>query len=430
MSQIEVWDSLLKYILAVNNKLTQIKESKDGEIVNFETLSPKLLPLNELSLDTDPIYTPYRGYRLLSYLSVLNETAQYLNDYFSNIYGISFDNFVYEAMGICFANQHKDPKLGFYYTVDEKSKSLFETLSQRFSSKESEKLLSIRKHPFYKSRNNGYVLTDNILLLEKTYNQFINDFWFDCIKDKVTQGGKQVIDIKKYKSIIGYFFESYVAETIKYSFESAKYYVIKMFSELKVPYKKNEIEIADLYIRMNNKIILGQVKVTSIYDKEKYGGDIDVFYKNDRNKFFDSFGLDQLVGSVLKLEETITQIDPKFPVKKGYKIFPIIVVNEKALQTLFMAKLFQDRFQELLSSNGVVKAHVYPVSLIHISDLENIQDFLHNNQNEIWALLKYHCRFPKFMPPFFNTINRRDIRPNYKRTMALLQELITKFQKK
>lgn len=45
------------------------------EIINFETLNPKMLPLNELSLDTNPIYTPYRGYKLLEYLSKNDNTS-------------------------------------------------------------------------------------------------------------------------------------------------------------------------------------------------------------------------------------------------------------------------------------------------------------------------------------------------------------------
>jgi len=173
---------------------------------------------------------------------------------------------------------------------------------------------------------------------------------------------------------------------------------------------------------------LGQAKVTSIYDKEKYGGNIDVFYKNDRNKFFESFGVDQLVNSIHKLEDTIGQVDNEFPLNKAYKIFPVIIVNEKALQTPLMAKIFQDRFVELISDKINLKVTIAPITIMHISDLENIQQFIFEKPNEIWELLEFHCRFPQFMPPLFNSINRKDIRPSYKSTMGLYEELINKFQ--
>ncbi len=429
MTRVEVWEAILKYILAVNTALTRIEKNDEKELINFETLNPKMLPLNELSLNSDPIYIPYRGYKLLEYLDSHAEVGSHLKDYFNTTYSVSFDYFVYETMGMYFANQHDNATFDFYYNVNHGSKHLFDILSNTYKSTDIAKLLSIRKYPFYKSTNNSYILTDNILLLEKLYNQFINDFWFDHIKLVTKQDGSKQFDIKKYKSIIGYFFENYIKEIIDYSFRNAKYYSILQFDQLKINYKGNQIEIADLYIRYNSKIILSQVKSTTLYDNEKYAGNVDEFYKNDRNKFFNSFGVDQLVNSIKILNDTMPVLDNKFPKNKSLKIFPIIIFNEKALQTPLMGKIFQDRFNELLKNFKNNKIYIYPLSLIHVSDLENLQDFLFANYAEIWDLLKFHCRNPKFMPPFFNSINRKDIRPNYKRTMTLYETLIPKYSR-
>lgn len=421
MAKVEVWNSIFKYILSVNTAITAIEEGND-EIVNFETLNPKMLPLNELALDTDPFYIPYRAHSLFEYLSSNNEIKEHFENYLNTNYNLTFEKYIYEVLRMYLANRHENSSLNFAYNVTApKDLHLFEIFSQRFKSAEVHKLLSIRKYPFYKSREGSFILSDNILLLDKLYSQFINDFWFDYLKNVGAW------NIKKYKSTIGYFFEFYVKGIIDYAFKNAKYYVVRQFQELNISYQGNQIEIADLYIRYNSKVLIGQVKSTTLYDTEKYSGNLDQFYKSKREEFFASFGVNQLVQSIKLLNEAIPNVDNKFPYNKALKVFPVIIFNEKALQTPLMANVFQERFLELMKDFQSNKIYVYPLSLVHISDLETIQDLLNKNPGEFWELLKYHCRFPKFMPPFYNSIHRKDIRPEHKRTMALYENLIPKF---
>lgn len=427
VSRPEVWDAILKYLLAVNSELTAIQKEDEDEPVTFEKINPKMLPLNELNVSIDPIYTPYRGYRLLEYLSTSPELKNELKLYFEKTYSATFEYFIYEILGMYLGNKTPDPEHQFYYNVTEHSKTLFDTLSKKQDSGDTIKLLSIKKYPFYKSEANVYVLLDNILLLEKSYSQFINDFWFDHIKKLTGSDGKPLFNTQRYRSLIGYFFENYVRETVDYCFAESKHYTIKSFDELKINKKGGEIEIADLYIRYDSKILLGQVKSTSIYDNEKYGKDLNALYKNDRNGFFDSFGLNQLVESIIELENNIIAIDPGFPKTKSYKLFPILIVNEKALQAPLMGEIFQNRFLELIKDYKNYRQSIYPISIMHISDLENIQEFIHDGHNEIWDLLKYHCRYPEFMPPFYNSIYRKDIRANYRRSVELYENLISKY---
>lgn len=418
------WESLLKFIFAINTEITNIDEEGENEPVSFETLNPKLIPLNELSLDTDPFNIPFRGYKLMEYLQNHHELSEHLTAYLDKTYGVSFDYLVYETLGMYLANKHEVSQFDFYYNVKPTAIKLFEILSQRLETSDIPKLLGIRKYPFYKSSKYEFILIDNILLLEKLYSQFINDFWFDYIKPIADW------NIKKYRAVIGYFFESYVREIINHSFSNTKHYVVRQFDELIINFKGNKIEVADLYIRYNSKIILGQVKSTSIYDNEKYGGNIDILYKNDRNKFFETFGVNQVVQSISILNETMSALDNKFPFNKSLQLFPIIIFNEKALQTPLMAEIFQNRFLELMKDFKSNKIQIHPLSLIHVGDLETIQDLLHENPNKIWEMIKYHYRHPKFMPPFYNSINRLDIRPNYQRTMSLYEELVPKFSEK
>lgn len=427
VSRPEVWESIFKYILAVNTHLTKIEKEENGDKVNFENLNPKMLPLNELNVGTDPIYTPYRGYKLMEFLSNHELLKSHIKDYFLETYSATYGNFIYEILGMYLGNKQLNPEHDFYYNVYGKSNTLFEALSKKYKSVDFIKLLSIKKFPFYKSTESSYILFDNTLLLQKSYSQFINDFWFDHVKNLKGPDGVPLFDIKKYRSVIGYFFENYVRETIEYCFAKSNYYKIKLFKELIIAKKSGEIEVADLYIRYNRKIILGQVKSSSIYDNEKYSGNVEAFYKNNRNEFFQSFGVDQLVNSILNLENHINNVDLGFPFGHAYKIFPVLIVNEKALQTPLMGQIFQTRFLELMKENESLKSYIYPLSIIHISDLENIQDFLHEKPNEVWSLLKYHCRYPEFMPPFYNSIYRKHIKPNYKKTEKLYEDLIFKY---
>jgi len=76
----------------------------------------------------------------------------------------------------------------------------------------------------------------------------------------------------------------------------------------------DEIEITDIYIRFNNKIFLAEVKSTGLYDEEN-SGDINALYKNNRDTFFKSFGVNQILNSIATLKDRIKIVDPRFPVR-------------------------------------------------------------------------------------------------------------------
>lgn len=426
-SKNNAWEKLLKYLLAVNYEITKIEKSKEDEAINFETLNPKLMVLNEFALNSDPFNLPFRGIKLFNYLSNHPELSVYLDEYFLLTYSMSYDQFLFEIISIYFANQQSNDIFNFFYVIDKKNEFLFKKLSSVYENSQINKLLSIRKFPFIQIDETTYILTDNILLLEKIYNQFINDFWFDFIKDKTDQNGRKIFNIKSYRSIIGYFFENYIKEIIDYSFSKAKYDAILMFDDLKVKHKGEMVEIADLYIRHNSKIFLSQAKSSSIYDNEKYSGNIDGFYKSDRDEFYKTFGLNQLKSSICILNETMGSLDAKFPINKSFKIYPSIIINEKALQTPLMAVNFQNRFNEIMKDFSSKKISVQPLSIIHIGDLENIQEYLNDNPKKIWDLLEEHSRNWQFMTPFFHTINLKSIFPNYNRVLPEFEKLISKF---
>lgn len=440
------WEKLFCYLLAVNSMITlqtdeDVNDNDESKTFNLETLNPKLVPLNELSIETNPIYTPYRGYKLLSYIFTNDVLGSDFRKYFDEKYKISFDQFIYELLSMYYAN-NRDGKNNitneitgetldttFYYTVKGEDAPLFEELSKVFKSDVIERLISIKKYPFHKSSDGQFLLMDNILLLDKSYYQFINDFWFDCIRIIKDEHGKEKYNISQYRATIGYFFENYVKEIFDYCFNENKYHVVKMFDELKIKSENGDIELADVYVRYHKKIFIAEVKSTGFYDDQKYTGSLNEMYRDNREGFFNSFGVGQIVKSITNLSAFIKQIDPGFPEDRNCHIFPAVIVNEKALQTPLMAEIFNERFNEMISELKFEKLILHPLSIIHISDLEQMEDHLQISSSEFWRILKYHLRNPDFIPTFYNSLNRLDIKTSFKKTMTLFKELTIKYQR-
>ncbi len=425
------WESILKYYLAVNYQVTQIKNEEDELDVSFETLSPKLLPLNELFIDTDPFFIPYRGYMLIEYFLNKSEVSDELKNYFREAYDSEPDELIFHILGMYLSKKKEISHYDFFYRLEEGKEFLFERLSKRIVCTETYKLINLRKFPFIKVGRLEYLIADNIFLIEKLYSQLINDFWFDRIKNIKANTNKRNFSVKYYRGEIGAFFESYISMLLKGSFENYKYSKLFLFNELKVATGKGEIEIADVYLRYNKKILVAQVKSGSIYDKEKYGGDVKAFYKNDRDEFFKNLGVNQIVQSIENLNTYINKIDKKFPKGHSLQIFPCLIVNDKALQTPFIANTFNDRFQEIAANIDIKKVIINPLTIIHVSDLEKLEEFLRELPDEIWNFLKYNFRNNKFIPPFYDTINKKYNPRKYpRRIFDLYSNLIKKYNPK
>lgn len=427
MARIEVWEAILKYILAVNFEVTKVKAEEKEEDYTFENLNPKLIPLNELLIETDQIFTPYRGYKLIQHFLGNPKYSKELKEYFEETYSITEDQFIYEILFLYITNKQDNEELDFFYHTEDEDKSIIKKLSDRFRNTDPFKLLSIRKYPFIRQSENAYLLTDNTFLIEKTYTQLLNDFWFDKLKKLKNEKGKAKFNISDYKGAFGYFIEDYLKEILRSTFSRYKYAQLLLFDELKLTTSKGSIELADVYLRYNKRVLLGQVKSGSIYDKEKYGGDVEALYKSDRNKFYENFGVNQLIESIQRVETHIPALDWKFPSGKAYQVYPCIIVSDKAFQTPLMADAFNRRFKELKKGLDTNKVRINNLSLIHISDLELMEESLISKPKVIWDLLRHNLRDKSFVPPFYNTIHHvLERREHPKKIIELFKDLILK----
>ena len=86
-----------------------------------------------------------------------------------------------------------------------------------------------------------------------------------------------------------------------------------------------------------------------------------------------------------------------------------------------MPDVFNKRFQELITGFEFKKLTVKPLSVMHISDLEQLQIALQDNPKKIWEVLNINCSDPKYMIPFYDSLNKQKIRGIY--TDDLIEEI-------
>jgi hypothetical protein len=448
------WESLLKYLLAVNTIIAQIRKDNREEAVgefamniskeetnvplSFENINSKIIVLNELNINSDQIYVPFRGFQFLKFITNHSDFGTEAQSYINDIYNMNFEQFIFELVSLYTANNPdkrnnvKNSEIGFeldttfIYYPTKKNESIFIALSKVFPNAYPEKVLSIRKFPFFKAPN-SYYLTDGTMLLEKCYSQFINDFWFDRIKGMRNEKGEILYDIRYYRAVVGKFFEYYIKSSLEFMMENAKHFKLKSFDDLLLMKNGQEIEFTDVYLRFNNKIFIAEAKSTGIYDKEKYSNELNEFYKDGREKFFDSFGMKQLVNAIKTLKSQVLNFDQGFPQSGALKLFPALIVNEKALQTPLMAQVFNNRFIELIKDFDIDNLKIAPLAILHISDFENMEEMVHKDPKLIWQLFERHASNTLFIPPFFHTLNISKVKPFYTRPSRLIYRLIDKY---
>jgi len=124
------------------------------------------------------------------------------------------------------------------------------------------------------------------------------------------------------------------------------------------------------------------------------------------------------------------QIDIGLVDCKKILVYPAIIVNEKAFQTPFMTMIFNYRFKELLKEQGK-NIHVYPLTLIHVSELEQMEHYLYTNPDKLWDLLSSNFNQKgDVIPPFYITLNRNYVRYNYNRISKTIYQLLGKYEQK
>lgn len=420
--RMEDWENLLKYYLCVNDVVSAYdSQDEDFNHEPFEKLAAGSGFLNEMTVINDPIYTIKRFVHLCQFLDKDPVLSKAVSQHFADI-GLSASAFARHIFSMCHFHKGDQEYLKFYYTLDPKNPDQKESidalqyLSKRRVGKKLHELdmIEIKKSPVFKDINDHYVMLDTLFIMDKVYELFINDFWFDTVKPNG-------IDIKRYKGQIGLFFELYATQLLKQAFAFLKHPTIKCLNDLKITINGNVVEVADVYIRQHRKVSVGQIKSTGVYAKQQYGTAQSLFDVKE-DDFYAVFGLYQLVQSIRYIRDEAEKFDETFPKGKPVQIFPLLIVNEKIFQTPFVPAMFNLKFWEKIKKESFDPLDIKPLTIIHIADLERVVHHVSSKKVDWWDLLKQNYNGSLFPKPFNITLNRNRLNPDYDAAEDILLE--------
>lgn len=208
--------------------------------------------------------------------------------------------------------------------------------------------LEIKKSPLYcveGEETNIYLLLDNTFLIEKSYEIFFWDFYFDELQKgvKALKNG-EVMSVCPLKNTLKVFL------TIVFKVERISFLNRRINCLLKGD------EYADYYIRRKRNIVLVQAKRSYIPQgdyKEVYS--LKDYNDLDKDKFYDRFGLNQIIDmSINKFDDYAPVIDSKLPSNKLF-IYPVLLINEPIISFAVTTFIFNRKFEQMLSHRGIDK---------------------------------------------------------------------------
>lgn len=105
--EVEVWDGIFKYLLSVNAEIVKV-ELPPEEKLTIENMSASSIALNELMIECNPMFTPYRGICLFEYLYNHSLYGDELRNYFEKTLKIDKDKFIYNLLSLSMANKQEE----------------------------------------------------------------------------------------------------------------------------------------------------------------------------------------------------------------------------------------------------------------------------------------------------------------------------------
>ena len=418
--------AIFKFLLICNHEMLTYNESYDNEITSdklggdfFEAFMFKEIPSNQYSYVQNPINLLERGRQLFEYLKgkykteLTDFTKDYKLDSPEHLLSVIANHFVFNS-GMEFIQAYRVKK------ADTLAIERLNALSQRGLGKPNTgikkfEFLEIKKSPLYcveGKDTNIYILLDNTFLIEKSYELFFWDFYFDMLK-------KKGVSIKKWGGEVGLFFEEYAKGIFEYCFEGHKDIIFKSTNQLLIEGN----EYADYYIRRKRNIVLVQAK-RSYVPQEKYKEvySLEDFNALDKDEFYKRFGLNQIVEmSIKKLDKYTSIIDPYIPTNKLF-IYPVLLINEPIISFAVTTFVFNQKFEQMLASQGIdkdnAKWRINRLVVLHISELERLQE----------SLNKRKIKFDQFLQGYADSTNINLTQKKYAPFLTLDQYIIRKIK--
>ncbi|NER09988.1 hypothetical protein [Muriicola jejuensis] len=414
------FEAIFKFLLLSNEDLLNYNSVYDEEITAdnlgsefFEVFMFKEIPNNQYSYVQNPINLLERSRCLFDYIK--SKYSQELKE-FTQLYQINDaeDYIKIIANGFFFDSGMTNIQA---YRVKKTNKlhiARMDMLSKRGGGKPNTgvkkfEFLEIKKAPLYKLEGaegkdeDIYILMDNTFLIEKCYDLFFWDFYFDVLKPKG-------IKIEDWGSEVGKFFEEYSDTILRRIFDKQKDINIKSTNELVV----KGVEYADFLIRRKRQIVLIQAKRTflpQIKYKEVYS--LEDYKEINKEEFYERFGLNQIVDmSIARINEYLYEVDPNTPKSKLF-IYPVLLINEPIISMGITTYIFNKKFYDLMNEKRIpLESKEYRISrlvILHIGELERLQK----------ALKKRSIKLDQFLAGYASSTDIKQIRNPYAQFQTL-----------
>ncbi|CAZ96845.1 hypothetical protein [Zobellia galactanivorans] len=388
--------AIFKFLLLCNQEMLAYNESYENEITSdklgkefFEAFMFKEIPSNQYSYVQNPINLLERGRQLFEYLKgtykleLKDFTSEYKLNSPEHFLSIVANHFVFNS-GLDFIQAYrvkKSDKLAIerLNALSKRGLGRANTGIQKFE------FLEIKKSPLYcveSEETNIYILLDNTFLIEKSYELFFWDFYFEMLS-------KKGISIKKWGGDVGLFFEEYAKGIFEYCFKDHKDIILKSTKQLLI----DGTEYADYYIRRKRNVVLVQAKrsyVPQVDYKEVYS--LKDFNELDKDEFYKRFGLNQIVEmSIKKFDDYASIIDPSLPTNKLF-IYPVLLINEPIISFAVTTYIFNKKFEQMLARKGIeqenTKWRINRLVVLHVSELERLQESLNKRKIKLDQFLQ------------------------------------------
>lgn len=412
----DIREKIIKFLLLVNTNILIFDHgyinSDHEELGNrfFDFFMFKEIPQNQYYHSLNPLNLLEKSFTLLRKINEDQIFGQHFSDYLESKFGVtSFIEF-FKFLAFTFFKSYDDKLKLNYIKINEDQIEYVKildgfsegTFTYSISNDDLRifEFLELKKNPLYKTQNHinpniiSYLVLDNRFLLEKTYSLFINDFWFDYLKEH------GMCTRADWGNFIGnIFFEPFIEEIFNDCFKNNKRTVFKHTEDLKLKIdNRNEIEYADYYIREKNKIILAEAKSNflPVINGYKTVNTLEDFRSIDLEKFYKDYGLHQLVKKTLKQFHHYKNFlkDHDFNFENKVEIFPTLIVNDHIFSSGYTSMAFKMKCGELMNEENITIEtdfhKIYPLTIINVADLQSIRISLKYGKQNIFNIFRHY----------------------------------------
>lgn len=411
------WLQIFTYLLSFNDEIGVYTKRNmmlgTSQVYSFyEKMATCNQLINELNMRTHPIAPMSRLVNYINYLKGFDEYRKFIGDRLTPL-GFDTGYFLKQIINL---HRKKDSGNGNACIINVKNSSekelvqILEILSNSSFLSNKSHFLDFKKlafAPLFKMEEGIYLLMDRDLLIEKVYNNFVNDFFTIYLENNeyIEDIYPKKFKIKKYRTDLGLYFEKYIGELFcSLAIDSS---VLLTLDEMKITIQSS-VEVTDIYYRSSNKILIGEVKAKGIGVEQRNGSTLNFLHdpRHDSNKpknynyykfLFKKFGLDQTVKAMDYLKNHNKLFDEGIQelINKGIciNIYPTIIVNEKFFNTPFMNKIFNDEFDKRLKREDYPEFKIHHLSILYVEDIEIISSNAeHNKGVDIFKLLNTYTK--------------------------------------